>query len=201
MSKVINTVNGVPLAIAQSSLNVAKGMILGAWQVNDSDEMSEKMDLKNIDLVQDQRREAGWILLEGLLKLGNQWVQGNSQLIHKLFRSAFSPKMCTLDTAALKDKKIVEVVLHEFKIKKRALACLNIFIECNKENRNSLKLIAQQYLANINSFMLPSQFIDVFTRFFPSDFIKAKTDLFDCFAKVPSEFYYKCFVGMLHPIC
>jgi len=48
--------------------------------------------------------------------------------------------------------------------------------------------------------MLPSQFIDVYTRFFPIDMVKAKTDLFDCFAKVPSEFYYKCFVGMLHPI-
>jgi hypothetical protein len=28
---------------------------------------SDEMDLKSIDLSQDQRREAGWILLEGLL--------------------------------------------------------------------------------------------------------------------------------------
>jgi len=122
---------------------VAKGMILGAWQMTDTDEMSDKMDLKSVDLSQDQRREAGWILLEGLLKLGPTWVHGNSQLIHKLFRSAFSPKMCTIDTEALKDKKKVEIVLHEFKIKKRALACLNIFIDCHKDNASGLRFIAQ----------------------------------------------------------
>ena len=55
-----------------STLNAAKGMILGNWKVDeDEEECYFSNDLNKLDLQENQRREAGWIILEGLIHLGN----------------------------------------------------------------------------------------------------------------------------------
>lgn len=55
-----------------STLNAAKGMVLGNWKVDeDEDAYLFSMDLQKIDLQDNQRREAGWMIIEGLVHLGN----------------------------------------------------------------------------------------------------------------------------------
>lgn len=55
-----------------STLNAAKGMILGNWKVNEEEEdIIKTTDLNKLDLDECQRREAGWVILEGLIHLGN----------------------------------------------------------------------------------------------------------------------------------
>ena len=55
-----------------STLNAAKGMILGNWTVeDDEEEYFFSNDLSKLDLQENQRREAGWIIVEGLIHLGN----------------------------------------------------------------------------------------------------------------------------------
>jgi hypothetical protein len=47
-------------------------MILGNWKVEDEEEESLFInDLSRLDLQENQRREAGWVILEGLIHLGN----------------------------------------------------------------------------------------------------------------------------------
>lgn len=60
-------------------------MILGNWKVDeDEEEFYFSMDLQKLDLQENQRREAGWIILEGLVHLGNQWMGSRLSLIFKL---------------------------------------------------------------------------------------------------------------------
>lgn len=66
-------------------MNSAKGMILGSWKVDeDEEELINNMDLNKLDLQEHQRREAGWIIVEGLMHLGNQWVGSRLSLFVKL---------------------------------------------------------------------------------------------------------------------
>ncbi len=68
-----------------STMNAAKGMILGNWKVeDDEEEIFFSNDLQKLDLQENQRREAGWIVLEGLIHLGNQWMGSRLSLFFKL---------------------------------------------------------------------------------------------------------------------
>ena len=73
-TQVATSLRGVPIALANSTLNAAKGMILGNFHIDEDDEELFSQDLSKIDIRENPRREAGWIILEGLLHLGNQWV-------------------------------------------------------------------------------------------------------------------------------
>lgn len=47
-------------------------MILGNWNVGeDEDEFFFSNELSKVDLQENQRREAGWVIFEGLIHLGN----------------------------------------------------------------------------------------------------------------------------------
>jgi hypothetical protein len=80
-----HSLKGVPLALMNSTMNAAKGMILGNWKVeDDEEEIFFSNDLQKLDLQENQRREAGWIVLEGLIHLGNQWMGSRLSLFFKL---------------------------------------------------------------------------------------------------------------------
>jgi len=74
------------------------------------------MSLDNLDITDCQRREAGWIMLEGLLHLGNQWASFKLTTIYKLWNSVFSKDMCSLNVEKVKarDKMYIEKILLEF---------------------------------------------------------------------------------------
>jgi len=110
-SSVNHSLKGVPITLANSSFNAAKAMILGNFEnqdystpnarnskTNSSRQKDEEDDimqygLNDFDISDSPRREAGWILFEGLLHLGNQWVGSKVTTIYKLWNSVFSKDM------------------------------------------------------------------------------------------------------------
>ncbi len=76
--------------LTNTVFNTAKGMILGNWKPGggeeDDDEITFKEDLSAIsDAGQENtRREAGWIIFEGLIHLGNQWMGTRLSAFFKL---------------------------------------------------------------------------------------------------------------------
>lgn len=73
----------VPLALAESTLKGAKGLILGSFAKSDAQEKEAGLVCYPISLkavigqeeMGQSRREAGWILVEGLLGLGEAWTR------------------------------------------------------------------------------------------------------------------------------
>ena len=83
MSTCLN--GGVPLTLANTVFSAAKGMILGAWKgEEDDDETPVIFELGKLSLQENQRREAGWYLLEGLIGLGSQWMGTRLSMFFKL---------------------------------------------------------------------------------------------------------------------
>jgi hypothetical protein len=123
LSATTSSLMGVPLSLVNTALNCSKGMVLGNWKVEDEDdEILAGLDLATIDLKESQRRAAGWIIIDGLLYLGNQWVSSKLPLLLKLWNSAFCREMCVVDQDMLKQTpSYPEKILHEFKIKKAAI--------------------------------------------------------------------------------
>lgn len=76
------------------------------------------------------RREAGWILVEGLLGLGEAWTRQNIDAILTLFYSVFNADIC-LSQGFTK----VAQILREFDLKIKALSALSFLI---KNYRGSL---------------------------------------------------------------
>jgi hypothetical protein len=67
----------VPLMLTNTVFNTAKGMILGNWKAAGSGEDDEDEFIFREDMgmlvgdAENTRREAGWIIFEGLIHLGN----------------------------------------------------------------------------------------------------------------------------------
>jgi hypothetical protein len=118
-SSVNHSLKGVPITLSNSSFNAAKAMILGNFQTEDDEEDIVQVGLADFDISDSPRREAGWILFEGLLHLGNQWVGSKVTTIYKLWNSVFSKDMCDIDVERIKNKDplYLEKILTEFKIK------------------------------------------------------------------------------------
>ena len=64
--------------LANTVFNTSRGMILGnsksnsgAFNEEDDEDIMFKDDLSQLDMQENQRREAGWIIFEGLIHLGN----------------------------------------------------------------------------------------------------------------------------------
>lgn len=129
-SSVNHSLKGVPITLSNSSFNAAKAMILGNFQTEDDEEDIVSVGLNDFDIADSPRRESGWILLEGLLHLGNQWVGFKLTTIYKLWNSVFSKDMCEVDVERVKSKDIhyLEKILVEFKIKKQALSTIKCFL-------------------------------------------------------------------------
>ena len=70
-SSVNHSLKGVPIKLLNSSFNEAKAKILGNFQTEDDEEDIISVNLNEFDITDSPRREAGWILLEGQLHLGN----------------------------------------------------------------------------------------------------------------------------------
>jgi hypothetical protein len=95
---------GVPLTLTNTVFNSAKSMILGSWKIEDEEDEAALMtlyqgDMSKNDSQESQRREAGWIIMEGLIHLGNQWIGTRLSMIFKLLNVSHSrpyPLVCLL---------------------------------------------------------------------------------------------------------
>ena len=88
----------MPVALSTASLNLARQLIAGTLPLEvKTDEDKIKFFLQNINSTTNQRREAGWILLEGLLHLGPDWIQSELPLLMKLFKTVFRKEICFIE--------------------------------------------------------------------------------------------------------
>mmetsp|Transcript_7475 Transcript_7475/g.11658 ORF Transcript_7475/g.11658 Transcript_7475/m.11658 type:complete len:240 (-) Transcript_7475:2056-2775(-) len=144
--------NAVPLALAESTLKVAKGLILASFTKSEASEkeigiVCYSLSLQEVFKSETDgssllRREAGWILLEGLLGLGDAWVTQNQEILLALFYSMFNKEMCATSGFS----KVSEII-REFDLKHRALKTLHYFITNFRwsilgENKSYLKFVA-----------------------------------------------------------
>jgi hypothetical protein len=92
----------VPLALAESTMKVVKGLVLGSLVKSDQKEKElgilcypvKLMEILNSNELQQSRREAGWILLKGLINQGESWIHQNIETIFMLFYSVFNKDIC-----------------------------------------------------------------------------------------------------------
>lgn len=104
LSATTTSLQGVPIALVNTALNCARGMVLGNWSMDEEeDEILLNMDLNKIDLKESQRRAAGWIIISGLLGLGNQWVSSKLPFFIRLWTSVFSKEMCQVDAIRIQE--------------------------------------------------------------------------------------------------
>ena len=86
------------VALATATTNLAKVLILGNLPLEvRTDQDKAKFKLNNIDSVTNQRREAGWILIEGLLQMGHDWILSEMVLLMKLFKTVLRKEICVID--------------------------------------------------------------------------------------------------------
>ncbi|CDW72650.1 heat repeat-containing protein 5b [Stylonychia lemnae] len=208
ITSINHSLGGVPLALINQTINVAKGMILGNWKVGeDEDEYFFSNDLQKVDLQENQRREAGWIIFEGLVSLGNQWMGTRLSLFFKLLNSVFTKDMCIVNPIQLKDQNYQEKILNEFRIKKAALSTIRQFLsKCFVLLNNQLLKLIGTFLVNAVSFFInqdkeKKDLIRLFQTVFPIEYAQVKCDIYECLLMIPSSLYQSKFVHLLHTVC
>ena len=75
------------------------------------------MYLSKVNPLTSQRREAGWIILQGFLYLGKDWIKSEISMILKLFKFVFRKETCMVEYGKLDETQYQEAVLREFVIK------------------------------------------------------------------------------------
>ena len=205
-SSVNHSLKGVPIKLSNSSFNAAKAMILGNFQTEDDEEDIISVNLSEFDITDSPRREAGWILLEGLLHLGNQWVGFKVTTIYKLWNSVFCKDMWEIDVDRIKSKDVnyLEKILIEFKIKKQALSSIKWFLnKCFILLNSQLIKLVSGFLINATTFFISQEKKEIATLFrttFSEDFMKVRSDLYECLSNLHPSLYSGKFVHILHSV-
>jgi len=150
----------VPLALAESAMKVVKGLVLGSLVKSDLQEKDQGImsypvklaDVLQSNELQQSRREAGWILLQGLLHQGEAWIHQNVEVIFMLFYSVFNKDICGHSGFTK-----VSQILKEFDLKLRALEALHLFLKkfrnfIFEKNKHYFKLAASM-LSNCLQFL------------------------------------------------
>ena len=151
----------IPAALSESALKIAKTLMLGHFLKPEAQERQlgfvecygniKLMAVLESEEIGKSRKEAGWILLEGLFGLGDKWVSQNFESMLMLFNSIFNKSICET-----KGFTKVSQILREFDLKLRALSTLYRLIKDFKqsilENRDYLKLVSSM-LSNCLEFL------------------------------------------------
>lgn len=140
----------MPLALSESTLKVAKGLVLGNFVQSEIQEKEVGVlcyPLKLQEVLEAEeaghtRREAGWILIEGLLGQGENWVRQNIESILMALYSVLNKSIC-----GTKGFTKMSQILREFDNKIRALGALSYLIKKYRsnlleENKNHLKMVS-----------------------------------------------------------
>ena len=99
-------------------MHSVKSLILGGQPLEPkTDEQKAQLALAKINPLENSRREAGWIILQGFLYLGKDWIKSELATILKLFKSVFRKETCVIEHGKLKEPVYQETVLREFIIK------------------------------------------------------------------------------------
>jgi hypothetical protein len=93
------------------------------------------------------RREGGWLLIEGLMYLGPNWVSQRLTLLFSLWKVPFGRRACLLDNKAEVSQT---QLLYEFRHKRVASSSLIAFI------KNNESLLSNQICKLISVFLINS---------------------------------------------
>ena len=131
-------------------MKVIKGLVLGNAVKSAQEEKDQGILCYSIKLaqvldnhdLQQSRREAGWILLKGLLHQGEEWLLQNIETIMMLFYSIFNK-----DISGITGFTKVSQILKEFDLKLKALESLHLLITKYKDwlletNKSNLKMLS-----------------------------------------------------------
>lgn len=94
-----------------------------------TDEQKAQLYLSKVNPLASSRREAGWIILQGFLYLGKDWIKSELPTILKLFKSVFRKETCFIEHGKLKEPIYQETVLREFIIKAQAVKALKTLLQ------------------------------------------------------------------------
>jgi len=127
-------------------------------------------------------------------------------LLLQLFTSVFSHGVCQVNAVQIKDATYQEIILQEFKIKKRAISCLRAFlIETKALLSKKHQKFAAHFAMNAIGFFFPSsekKEIEKLLKYcFKTDLLQAQADLYDCLSMLPPVLFQAKFVTLLHPVC
>jgi len=144
---------GVPLDIANSGLSSAKRMIMG-YRPHEDDETATKAKYDDPKELLG-KKHAGWLVIQGLLGLGNTWVNGNMSALIKLWNYTFSKELCITNPLLAESKTYnLELLAQDFIVKCESLRALHDFMLNYKEllNPQVLKFVGNA-LVNCTVYM------------------------------------------------
>jgi hypothetical protein len=88
----------VPEPLITTALQQTNGLIFGVLpQEFIRDEDKARYNLEKMNSITNQRKEAGWILLEGFLSLGRSWIKASISKILRFFKSVFRKENCSIN--------------------------------------------------------------------------------------------------------
>ena len=206
----------VPLALAESTLKIAKGLVLGSLVKPEAQEKERGIlcySLKLKEVLESEelghcRREAGWILLEGLLGMGEAWTRQNIDAFLTVLYSAFSKDIC-VNSGFTK----VSQILREFDLKIRALSTLCTLVKNYRHNlleedRGHLKFVssllcnALQFLFNNAKEPEAKELQQIFLKANPRQYKEAKLQLLECIQMIGQPSYFQSkMILILHLVC
>ena len=196
------SLRGVPIEETEIAFNTVKNMVSGGeyqGDVIDEDKMfaAEQND-QDID---NAIRYAAWIIVDGLLHLGPEWVGSRLTFLFKLWKLPFGNKTCVFDQ--MPQHWVIGEILH----KKVASSAMLSFLKYNKSllQPQVFKLITV-YLTNVLQFLCPlknstqrRQFLE--QNCSPSTLTQLKKNIYECILYMPSSFISGKIAMILNPIC
>lgn len=193
---------GIPVEETEIAFNTVKNMVSGGeyqGDVIDEDKMfASELSDQEID---NAIRHAAWIIVEGLVNLGPDWVGGRLNFLFKLWKLPFGRKTCIFEQ--MPHSWIIGEVTH----KKAASNAMLAFIKHNKQllQPQVFKLITV-YLSNAVQFLCPQKKSTQHRQFLeqncnPGILTQLKKNVYKCLLYLPNTFISGKISIMLNPIC
>ena len=169
-----SAIKGVPVALVSTAMHAVKSLILGGQPLEaKTDEQKSQLYLSKSNPLNNQRREAGWIILQGFLYLGKDWIKSELSLILKLFKTVFRKETCLIEHAKLDDPVYQETVLREYVIKSHAIQALKtLLLEYDTmavESAREMKQVATS-VCHATTFLMDTSEKTVCEKLFASKF-------------------------------
>lgn len=164
-------------------------------------EFDQSHDISNFDIKSWNFREQGWIIIEGLIGLGNGWILQNLDDLLKCFQATFGKKICNLEPQRLSEEPIyLEFFVREFKTKGKALNSL-LRVLRNESIGKKVVQCFSAYLGNATTFLLLKDTKLLWAAINTNEVIPIHTTLFQCLKLVPPNYYKSKLVPLLHSLC
>lgn len=191
---------GVPVEETEMAFNTTKNLVFSEYQGDIVEEEKMFSNDPGIQEIDNAKRHAAWILVDGLMYLGPSWVGSKLNFLFKLFKLPFGRKTCIVET--MSHSWIIGEVTH----KKVASSAMLTFLKQNKSllQPQIFKLITV-YLSNALQFLSPPKNSTQHRLFLeqncnPGALTELKKNLYECLLYLPNTFISTKINQILNPI-